>query len=94
MATEQKATDKKTMQQKQTPSDVLDTAGGEMPNPKAPPHGPTEEELSEVLKKSMGEKKSMDDIPDSEGDFEDQAEREVENDRQSDIDNSRRDVRH
>jgi hypothetical protein len=99
MATEQKQ-NKKSSSKQLKPGPILDTSGGEMPNPNAPSHGPSEEELTEVLKKSMTEKSSPpsssadDNIRESQGDLADQAEREIENEIRNGIDRARGDLRH
>jgi hypothetical protein len=76
-------------------SPILDTAGGEMPNPKAPPHSPSRQELDEAFKrKQAAEMEAEENIPESQGDLADQAEREIENDIRSGIERARRDVHH
>lgn len=74
-------------------SNVLDTAGGEMPNPNAPGHGPTKKELEEFMK-SPQPKQLEEKIPESSGDVADQAENEIENDIQGEIDRARGNLRH
>lgn len=74
-------------------SNVLDTAGGEMPNPNAPGHGPTKIELEEALKTSPN-KLLEEKIPESRGDVADQAESEIENDIQGNIDQARQNLKH
>lgn len=74
-------------------SNVLDTAGGEMPNPNASGHGPTKAELEEALKTSPN-KLLEEKIPESRGDVADQAESEIENDIQGNIDRARQNLKH
>jgi hypothetical protein len=74
-------------------STVLDTAGGEMPNPNAQGHGPTKAELEEALKTSPN-KLLEEKIPESSGDVADQAESEIENDLQGNIERARRNLKH
>jgi hypothetical protein len=74
-------------------SNVLDTAGGEMPNPSAPPHGPTQEELEQTFQ-SSSRKPPEPRIRESSGDVADQADTEIQNDIQEGIDRARSHLKH